>query len=220
MRTHPVGSWSCSRISLPVFSNGDCALPGFIHSEDCRAACTIDGFPSERRCLCGAAVRSLPAWTAVRLHLVSEMGLLVTQVDSGPFWIERGHMEKTSGPPRRLEPRAAPPDFLAIELALALGTAKAGRRKRVPEGAEIVFVRADLRNGKEITPWRLLCEVMRPEGLCVLLIDPSLSTERALTSGWLQQRLIALVLDGKQVERNRVLVPAFPLGDVVDPGWK
>ena len=215
-----VGDWAISRKRLPVFSNIDCSLPGFIHARDCRAACSQDGFPSGRRCICSAAVSSVRSWTPFQIQIFGEAGVLVTRPGSGPFWIEQGRMEKAKNPePEALSLYAAPPDFLVIELALAMGPIRANRRKRDPGCTEIVFVREDLRHKESATPWRLLCEVTRPEGKCVLLIDPSLPAEKVFMSGWAQQRLIPLRMDGEVVERARILVPAFPIGDVTDPGW-
>ena len=90
----------------------------------------------------------------------------------------------------------------------------------MPVGGEIVFIRADLRAGDQ-RPLRLLCEVMRPEGLCAVLLEPSLPTHRALTAGWSEQELVLLQIDGEVVGRDRLLVPAFPLADgTEDPGWE
>ena len=214
-----VGDWVCSRHSLPVFVNEECSLPGFIHTEKCTAGCTAEGFPSKRGCNCGAAVAVLPAKAPVQLRRITSDSVFVDQPESAPFWIERAPFRKTSAPVPEAERRAAPPDFLAIELALATETVRAGRRKRVPIGAEIVFVRADLRNGK-VKPLRFLCEFTPPEGRCALLIDPSLPTDRALSSGWKEQFVVPLAIEGEPVGLERILVPAFPIGNVEDPGWK
>lgn len=216
------GDWLASSRSLPVFADRDLSVTSTVHMPKCPAAATPSGIASMSWCKCQSSRRILPANTPVCLIEAHDTVTLVHEQGSGPFWIEGSTLHSTRPPPpskpTQMSPRHPPADYLKLEAALGMEPFQLPRRRRAVKGGEIVFVRAEL--GGNLKPWRFLGLTFVQDRPAVLLIDPSLPLEAALSPGWDQQRTLSLLRGADQVTPSQLLIPAYPLpSGATDPGW-
>lgn len=215
--------WVEIRADRPCFSDPGLTTRSALHKDSCsRRDRRIR--PEDDRCRCRTATWRFQIGDRVEILERSNHAVLVKAMGRTPVWIEPGGLRDCPRPPGREEVRKkhdVPKDFLSVETSLAHGCDPIRRRRRVPIGGEIVYLRSDL-DGQRTRPWRFLFVAHEDERMKAMLVEPSVPLDQALLVGWEQRIGVDIGPIGQEIDRalDGAMVAAFPLPNgVEDPGW-
>lgn len=200
-------TWARPLQPLPLFEDRNLLYRTGLHHVRC----------AKKPCRCARSTSLLGVTDLVEVLELSDEGAWVRRTNHHPVWVERQGLVPTEPPTHEVRQSpigTRPPDFELLDQLLSRGLPAYPRRRRFPQGGDIVFVRADLQAGR-INPWRFLCETQRDNQPVALLIDPALLIEHALHPSWVQRTEVEIT---KQL--GAILLCAYPLPDGTDsPGW-